>query len=136
MSNKPTVKRSVLASNDFIAALMPVCGYMETGDVKLLANRVEAVAQHAGKKHERDFGECHVCNQNVEFMHTLPPQVSAVALENPNKRGLRTRLSSIIYHNAMKHKGQKKRSKRGDRNFYAVAVLFNTHKKQHPELYR
>lgn len=131
---KLTVKRSVLASKEFIGALSKVCGYMEKGDVTLLANRIEAVVTHGRKKHEKDFGECGVCTHNVAFMQTLPPQVSAVALENPQKSGMRTRFSSVIFHNAMAVE-RGKRSKRAERNFYATVTLFAQHKKQHPELY-
>lgn len=136
MSNtKPTVKRSVLASAEFVAALRPVCSYMELGDVKLLANKIEAVVDHARRKHERDFGECDHCNRNVEFIHNLPPQVSAVALENPLRRTLRTPFTSLIFHSAMATEGNR-RSKRGEQDFFATARLFAQHKKQHPELYK
>lgn len=137
MQNKPTVKKSVLADAAFIGALMPVCGYLEAGDVKLLAHKIAAITEHAGRKHEGAASEdCRLCSQNIGFMHALPPQVSAVALENPNKRDMRTKFSSIIYENAMRREQDRKKSKRANRDFYATAVLFSTHKKQHPELYR
>lgn len=133
-NNKPTVRKSLLAPAGFIAALMPVCSYLEKGDVKNLANRITAIHDHARKKHERDFEECRLCVKNVEEMHLLPPKVSAVALENPLKRTFNQRLGNIIHINAVERFSHN--TKRGERDFHHVAALFALHKEHYPEQYR
>lgn len=133
MSNKPT-RRSTLADPTLVKALMPVCGYLETGEVNNLANRIAAIHDHASREHKRAFEECDTCVRNMQEMYHLPAQVSAVALENPNKKRFTQKLGTVMHANAMRRNGHN--SKRAENDFYSAAVLFNQHKKAHPELYR
>lgn len=99
----------------------------------VMADNIILMFKHAARcKDTRE--ECSICIHTANYINGLPPQVSAIALQNSRPVGMRVPMSELMFDSGKDAWGSE-----NDRHlgvFHATAALFAYHKKHFPDQYK
>jgi hypothetical protein len=97
-----------------------------------VANQIQARHTHASHCKETP-SECRLCKDTIAYVGALPPEHSAVALENPQAPAFTQRFSALIMDSA--NAALMQGTQRATRDYHVTASLFAYHRDHYPNEY-